>query len=167
MLICPFIPPCSSLAIPSDESPMNEGKPPMPEKPLWDARDAIIALSTSSRLRKLCTYETGGKSGTRVKSTIRHPKFGVRSSENLLRWKRSAQKPVRFSWPITNRSSSFFNIRSATNRFLAYGYCLGQRHFRRRLPIRRGPDYQPGRPGCDPPSLHRSDDGFCHAGQGG
>ena len=30
---------------------------------------------------KLCTRETGGESGTRVKSTIRHPKFGVRGSK--------------------------------------------------------------------------------------
>lgn len=158
------------MAIPSDEAPTNEGKPPMPEKPLWDARDAIIALSTSSRLRKLCTYETGGKSGTRVKSMIRHPKFGVRGSK--------FRKPLALE-EVGAEAGSIF-LADHEQEQLIFQYSIGDKPVPRDTVIawgkgisgavfqlRRGPDYQPGRPGCDPPSLHRSDDGFCHAGQGG
>ena len=152
-----------SIQSPQMGAPTNEGIPQCQQSRYRHARDAILALSTSSRLQK--NSERARLAGKARRAGMARSE--VRSSENLLRWKRWAQKSVRSSWPITKRSSSSFIIRSVTNRFLAVRLLLGQRHFRRRLPIRGGPYYQPGRPGCDPPSLHRSDDGFCHAGQGG
>ena len=64
---------------------------------------------------------------------------------------------ILFSRPGERRAHlSIFNRRQAGSS--RYGHCLGQRHFRRRLPIRGGPDYEPGQPGCQPifaPSIRR------------